>query len=642
MTGTIGRIAVAVFLLGASLGCEGRILGPAAVAPPETTESLPGPESDPAPAENKPPVIDAFIGSPNATPVPVPISFTWSVSDPDGDALSCALDFDGDGVDDEAIPDCTSLKSTQTTYLTPGTWTPRLTVQDARGGSAVETFQLETLPTPTVDVSIARIEWGQSVIGRELRLVAGKPALLRVHVLSNEPGTPAVVVRVTGTLDGMSLGQLELEGPSLLPTAVDAGRLERSFRAHIPEAWVTPGVELRVQVDPDQAQFELDESNNEATLEPDVGAGTVLQLIAVPVVHQGRTAQIPAAHVNALWKLWPLKEIQSKTRAPYTSSQTLTGSGSRAWSNLLGELASVRRADGSAAYYYGFVDVSYGSGIAGIGYVGNPVATGRDDSLETLVHELGHNFGREHAPCGTNGDPGYPYPNGRLGSWGYDLEKRTLISPTQTYDLMSYCNPTWVSDHNYAQVQKFLESKKSAARSALADAPLLLISGSIDQDGTVRVRPLHRLTGAEEHRREGPWRLRLHTREGPLDLDFGTERVAEIDEEHFTLLVRDPGPLAGFEILRDEEVLLRQDAKPVEHTLIPPQLEERDGMLELHWDATTQPTARVTHVGTSRTTLGLWLTDGHAVLPTSSLEDGGTFELGLSDGVNSERWTFER
>jgi hypothetical protein len=72
-------------------------------------------------------------------------------------------------------------------------------------------------------------------------------------------------------------------------------------------------------------------------------------------------------------------------------------------------------------------------------------------SWETAVHELGHAFGRYHSPCGgADGiDPGYPYPNGFIGTWGYNLLTRQLYPPATVADVMSYCEPIWVSDYTW-------------------------------------------------------------------------------------------------------------------------------------------------------------------------------------------------
>jgi hypothetical protein len=56
-----------------------------------------------------------------------------------------------------------------------------------------------------------------------------------------------------------------------------------------------------------------------------------------------------------------------------------------------------------------------------------------------MAHELGHNFGLEHAPCyvDTDLDPNYPYPGAKIGTWGYDLVNRELKDPDLYYDIMS-------------------------------------------------------------------------------------------------------------------------------------------------------------------------------------------------------------
>src|SRR5690606_9479822 len=107
----------------------------------------------------------------------------------------------------------------------------------------------------------------------------------------------------------------------------------------------------------------------------------------------------------------------------------------------------------SQRYYYGMVRVVSGS-TAGLGTVGSPTAIGRDDSAPTQVHESGHNFGRRHAPCGgaANPDPSYPDPNAYLVSWGYDLLHNRLYNPASYRDLMSYCQPEWISEYNYTRV----------------------------------------------------------------------------------------------------------------------------------------------------------------------------------------------
>jgi hypothetical protein len=73
-------------------------------------------------------------------------------------------------------------------------------------------------------------------------------------------------------------------------------------------------------------------------------------------------------------------------------------------------------------------------------------------SVQPAVHEVGHVFSLLHTGAGTDPsndvDPSYPYPNGTLGVWGYDILDRVLVPPTDQ-DMMSYGNlRPWISDYS--------------------------------------------------------------------------------------------------------------------------------------------------------------------------------------------------
>ena len=96
----------------------------------------------------------------------------------------------------------------------------------------------------------------------------------------------------------------------------------------------------------------------------------------------------------------------------------------------------------------------------GIGYTG-------DYSAETLVHEVGHAHGREHAPCGVSGtDPQFPYNGAELGSWGYHIETKQWFNPNDYVDFMSYCSPTWTSDYQYYNLFIRVQENAELARDA--------------------------------------------------------------------------------------------------------------------------------------------------------------------------------
>jgi hypothetical protein len=74
-----------------------------------------------------------------------------------------------------------------------------------------------------------------------------------------------------------------------------------------------------------------------------------------------------------------------------------------------------------------------------------------------FVHELGHNQGRPHSPCGgpDGADDNYPHAGAGTGAWGFNILSFNWYNPNNNYkDYMSYCNPTWVSDWTWGKVHE--------------------------------------------------------------------------------------------------------------------------------------------------------------------------------------------
>ena len=83
------------------------------------------------------------------------------------------------------------------------------------------------------------------------------------------------------------------------------------------------------------------------------------------------------------------------------------------WLTVLNEIAALRAADPEVRHYYGVVRIGYSSGLAGLGFIGVGAAIGYDregDRERIAAHELGHTWGREHAPCGNPSGPDPSYP----------------------------------------------------------------------------------------------------------------------------------------------------------------------------------------------------------------------------------------
>ena len=242
------------------------------------------------------------------------------------------------------VPSAPMLELTASPSLAQGTY--NLKVRGS-GGGLVREAPLTASPQ---NLRLVKAAWGQTVLKENLRLVAGKPALLRVHLVAT-PNPIPLTQALSGAvyLGNAFQGNLTFTCPNPIPLATEEGNLATTCNATLPEAWVALGLRVEPRADPNNQVVETDESDNALTLNPSVGPGTALFLTVVPVVHQGQTASVPGFS-QTLWRVWPLKETPYTTRAPYTFSGTLSGQDANAWSRLLDELRALRQVDGSGRY----------------------------------------------------------------------------------------------------------------------------------------------------------------------------------------------------------------------------------------------------------------------------------------------------
>lgn len=581
-------------------------------------------------APNRAPVVETFSGDPLAGAAPFTTSLSWRAVDPDGDALTCTLNGTPVACVETNRPFSTS--SLGATALV-------LDVTDSRGAKASKSLTV-TVRAAVGDVRISKAEWGQTIVSERLRLVAGKPALLRLYVLADKPGLTGVTVDVEASANGATLGSMRAQGPASPPTTEVASDLSQQYRVTVPAEWVVAGVRITATVDKADAVPESNESNNVLALSPTVGTGNVLDLTVVPVLQGGLTGTAPNLN-GIVTRLWPVRVVNQQARATYTfQGSALTGSNTAGWGDLLEQLRAVRRADNSTRGYYGVVKVSYQSGVAGIGYVGQGTAVGRDDSSTTAAHELGHNLGRQHAPCGgpAGPDPSYPYSGANIGSWGYDAFAQKLMAPTSYKDVMSYCEPEWVSDYNYNAVQQYLETRPAAYETGLAPYQLsVLVSGRI-VDGQVSMSPMHRLWARPEALNDlGELVLTVRLADGSVrSVPMAVETTGDGDEQHFGALVPDVGRIDEASLSRAGTVLW--SARALDAWPHPEPKLTRDGeRVWLSFHGPPGAVAAVSYVTPSgRTTLAL-KADGTEPISTQGLkpERGGHFEVSVSDGLNA-------
>ena len=333
-------------------------------------------------------------------------------------------------------------------------------------------------------------------------LVAGKRALLRVFpTAARAAGADVPAVRARFFVNGRETHVTDVPGKSkAIPAKVDEGSLATSVSARIPGSVVRPGLEMVVEVDPDGT---LDPALGVARRIPATGRLAVnvralppLQLTVVPFLWaqapdssildavRGMAAD-PEGHelLADVRALLPVGAVEVTAHEPVLSS-------SNDARRLMEETEAIRVLEGGDGHYLGTMagPVTGPSGTAFLpGLAGFSIPRSG-----TIAHELGHNLGLRHAPCGGAGDPdpSFPHPDGSAGAWGYDFARGELVRPTIP-DVMSYCGPPdGISDYHFANALRYrLFEARAAAIPAAASARSLLLWGGVGTDGAPFLNP---------------------------------------------------------------------------------------------------------------------------------------------------------
>ena len=541
------------------------------------------------------------------------------------------------------------------------------------GGTATSASSFTVSVASGLDLTIDGLyitQATQNYPAHDVGLIAGRSAWVRVFVLANQANTATPQVKVN-FVNGSTTNTLTINAPgSSVPLAVNTSDASSSWNMAVPAAWITAGTTVSADADPTNQIAESNKGNNHFSY----GALSMQSVhqwkITLFPIHttDGRTGTVENSSrtktdlVDPAKRLYPVPDsvdvlVGATFNSSTSGSSPLLKSDGTNWSNVLSELLAKRVADGVRdRNYFGFVNVSYSSGVAGLGYIGAPAAIGWDyNGAEwVLAHEEGHNFGRQHSPCGgaSNPDPAYPYPGGLIGVPGWDVFATSgNLKPTTDSDIMGYCSNQWISDYVYKSVLNF-RAAQGASFDVVPDVASngantntkktgLLVWGRIE-GGRMILEPAFRVSATGEPIEAGQYTWEAKDAQGRVlaHVPFQMYEVADVPNDeprHFAFVVpMDAAAMDALDtvrVVKGESELASQKAKGVAQTRAAMNIFRLSDLAgrrtEIHWDAMAHPVVmlRDTKTGEVRG----FLRGGDATIEDAP--DG--MEIQLSDGVKS-------
>ena len=333
-------------------------------------------------------------------------------------------------------------------------------------------------------VKVPVYQGGTWVTNRPVPLIQGRQALARVFV-DTLAGYRPRSVRAVLTLQNGQNATVLTNDKSLSGNSTDAD-LNSTFTFNVAGAQIGPSTQMNVSLQEvacsaSPSTAVATDARVPASGTQAVGASATgkLRVVIVPVRVAGRlpaTTEKDVADIRAaLFAYYPVPSVEVTVRKPLEWPTAISPSSQQAWSNLLNQIMRERSVDRAApdVYYFGLMQPAAsfttfcGRGcILGIAPQATRVSPGaqvglgvsfteaRNQTMETIVHELGHAHGRGHAPCVTGGriagvDTRFPDKSGATAIWGWDNRTNALYPPTHK-DVMGYCRPNWISAYTYA------------------------------------------------------------------------------------------------------------------------------------------------------------------------------------------------